>query len=84
MYLRPWPGGVGDAGADLDCLYRVDRHEGLGNAAIELFGPRGVRTDAGYDAVGDDLEYAAESIATSFAASIAAIICCCVTLSAAI
>ncbi len=54
---------VFDAGAELDGFYGLDRHEGLGDAAVEFFVPGSVRAEADNDVFCDYFEDAAKRVA---------------------
>jgi len=54
---------VAPAVADLDAFDRLDAHEGLREASVELAVPLNMGAEAGGDARREDLEDAAECIA---------------------
>ena len=64
MDLRARHGRDADALADADRLDRGDRHHGLREAPIELAVPLDVRAESGRQASHDDLERAAEGVAS--------------------
>src|SRR5690606_16126142 len=52
-----------ESGPDLDALDRLDRHERLGQAAIEATVPRDMASEADRHAASDDLDNPAQSVA---------------------
>ncbi len=61
--LRAGHAGELEAVADLDALDGLDAHEGGGEAGVEPAVPVDVRAEADRDAVGEDLDDAAEGVA---------------------
>src|SRR5690606_8629551 len=57
------PPGHLEPGPDLDALDRLDRHERLGQAAIEATVPRDMASEADRYAASDDLDDPAQSVA---------------------